>query len=67
MEEIREWLESGQDYAQGVGLYEKHGRSAVLRSTLAFGETDFTKGKLVHALQQLAGAAVPPAAAAARP
>ena len=53
MEEIQEWLESGQDYAQGVALYEAHGRSAVLRSTLAFGETDFTRGKLVHALQQL--------------
>lgn len=53
MEEIREWLESGQDYAQGVALYEAHGRSAVLRSTLAFGETEFTRSKLVHALQQL--------------
>ena len=77
MEEIREWLESGQDYAQGVALYAQHGRSAVLRSTLAYGETEFTRGKLVHALQQLlAGApavarpavvvpAPPPAAAAA--
>jgi hypothetical protein len=62
VEEIQEWLESGQDYAQGVALYEAHGRSAVLRSTLAFGETDFTRGKLVHALQQLAGTAPAPAA-----
>lgn len=53
MEQIQEWLESGQDYAQGVALYEQHGRSAVVRSTLAFGETDFTRGKLLHALQQL--------------
>ncbi|GAB3743067.1 hypothetical protein GCM10027594_22360 [Hymenobacter agri] len=61
MEEIQEWLESGQDYAQGVALYEAHGRSAVLRSTLAFGETEFTRAKLVHALQQLVDA-VPAAA-----
>ena len=65
VEEIREWLESGQDYAQGVALYEKHGRSAVVRSTLGFGETEFTRAKLVHVLQQLVGAAPP--AAVARP
>jgi hypothetical protein len=53
VEEIREWLESGQDYAQGVALYEAHGRSAVVRSTLAFGETEFTKAKLLKALQAL--------------
>jgi hypothetical protein len=52
---IREWLESGQDYAQGVALYEKHGRSAVVRKVLAFGETEFTRGKLLQELTKMAG------------
>jgi hypothetical protein len=46
-------LESGQDYAQGLALYDVHGRSEVVRKLLAYGETAFTRGKLVAALQQL--------------
>jgi len=56
VKEIREWLEKGQNYAQGVALYETHGKSRVVLKTLRYGETEFTRGKLKSELLKLAGA-----------
>lgn len=56
MKEIREWLEKGQQYAQGVALYETHGKSRVVLNTLRYGETEFTRGKLKSELLKLLGA-----------
>jgi hypothetical protein len=54
VKEIREWLEKGQDYAQGVALYEKHGKSRVVLSALRCGITAFTRQKLKSELEKLA-------------
>lgn len=56
MKEIREWLEKGQDYAQGVALYETHGKSRVVLTALRFGATEFTRQKLKAELTKLLGA-----------
>jgi len=62
MEDVREWLQGEErDYAAGVALYEAHGTSTVVRNLLAYGETEFTRGKLLQALEQLAGTAAPTA------
>lgn len=53
MKEIRKWLESGQDYAQGVALYETHGKSRVVLTALQFGATEFTRQRLVKELRKL--------------
>ncbi|MDO7876002.1 hypothetical protein Q5H93_14760 [Hymenobacter sp. ASUV-10] len=54
MEDVRDWLEGEErDYNAGVALYEVHGTSTVVRKLLALGETEFTRGKLLQALQQL--------------
>jgi hypothetical protein len=53
VKEIREWLEKGQDYALGVALYEKHGRSRVILSALRYGSSEFTRQKLKSELQKL--------------
>jgi hypothetical protein len=54
MEDVKDWLEGEErDYAAGVALYEAHGTSAVVRKLLAYGETEFTRTKLVQALEQL--------------
>ena len=53
MKEIREWLEKGHDYAQGVALYETHGTSRVVLTALRFGETAFTRQKLKAELTKL--------------
>ena len=55
MKEIREWLEKGQHYAQGVALYETYGKSGVVLKTLRYGETEFTRGKLKTELLKLLG------------
>ena len=49
-------MEKGQNYAQGVALYETHGKSRVVLNTLRYGETEFTRGKLKSELLKLAGA-----------
>jgi hypothetical protein len=46
-------MESGQDYAQGVALYETHGKSRVVLNALQYGATDFTRQKLKKELQKL--------------
>ena len=61
MKEIREWLESGQDYAQGVALYESHGSSQVVLTTLRYGATEFNRQKLRQELSKLAQEVTPPA------
>ncbi|MGI4873380.1 MAG: hypothetical protein ACRYFX_19655 [Janthinobacterium lividum] len=70
MKQIREWLEKGgQDYAQGVALYEAHGKSRVVLTALRRGASDFTRQKLREALAALSPAPptapgpVPPAVA----
>lgn len=56
MEDVRDWLEGEErDYDTGVALYEVHGTSTVVRKLLALGETEFTRSKLLQALQQLVG------------
>lgn len=71
MKEIREWLETGQDYAQGVALYESHGKSRVVLNALRRGSSDFTRQKLREELQKIASAsnvtANVPAAVPAKP
>jgi hypothetical protein len=54
VKEIREWLESGQDYAQGVALYETHGKSRVVLRSLQYGATEFTRATLRRELEKLA-------------
>jgi hypothetical protein len=53
VKEIREWLESGQDYAQGVALYERVGKSRVILNALRRGASDFTRQKLREELPKL--------------
>ena len=68
MKQIGEWLESkGQLYAQGVALYETHGKSRVVLNVLRHGESEFTRQKLRQELTKLVEAAGPPPAVAPRP
>jgi hypothetical protein len=60
VKEIREWLESGQDYAQGVALYESHGKSRVVLTALRRGVSDFTRQKLREDLTKLTQAITSP-------
>jgi hypothetical protein len=53
VKEIREWLKSGQDYAQGVALYERVGKSRVILNALQRGASDFTRQKLRDELSKL--------------
>ncbi len=57
MKEIREWLESGQQYAQGVALYERFGKSRIILNSLRRGASDFTRQKLREELAKLSQAA----------
>ncbi|RYY69347.1 MAG: hypothetical protein EOO13_09810 [Chitinophagaceae bacterium] len=52
--EIHAWLESDQDYIDGVALYEKYGTNNVLKKLLARSETAFNFKKLVEVLEDLA-------------
>lgn len=61
VKQIREWLEKGQDYAQGVALYETHGKSRVVLTTLRYGDTAFTRQKLVAELEKIAANSPMPA------
>ena len=60
MKQIREWLESGQDYAEGLALYESHGSSQVVLTTLRYGATEFNRQKLRQELSKLIQAVTPP-------
>lgn len=51
--EIREWLENGQDYGQGVALYERFGKSRVVLTALGRGASEFTRQKLKAELSKL--------------
>jgi hypothetical protein len=51
--EIREWLEKGQEYAQGLALYESHGSSRVVLTALRRGASEFTRQKLKAELSKL--------------
>jgi hypothetical protein len=64
--EIREWLEKGQDYAQGVALYETHGKSRVVLTALRRGASDFTRQKLREELSKLLQGSTPLAPARVR-
>lgn len=59
MKEIREWLERGQDYAQGVALYETYGSSQVVLKALRYGATEFTRQKLKKELEKLVSTSEP--------
>jgi len=53
-EQIQQWLGSGRrDFAAGVALYAAAGKSRVVARSLAYGETDFTRGLLERELQKL--------------
>lgn len=60
VKEIREWLESGQDYAEGLALYERHGSSQVVLTTLRYGATEFNRQKLRKELTSIAEVVTPP-------
>ena len=60
MKQIREWLESGQDYAEGLALYERHGSSQVVLTTLRYGATEFNWRKLRKELTNIAEVVTPP-------
>jgi hypothetical protein len=64
--EIREWLEKGQDYAQGVALYERHGKSRVVLTALRRGISDFARQKLREELSKLIQGVTPPTPARVR-
>jgi hypothetical protein len=66
VKEIQQWLEKGQDYAQGVALYEIHGKSRVVLNVLRRGASDYTRQKLREELKQLLEAH-PPAIATRTP
>jgi hypothetical protein len=51
-------MESGQDYAQGVALYETHGKSRVVLRSLQYGATEFTRATLRRELAKLVGSDV---------
>jgi hypothetical protein len=66
VKEIREWLEKGQDYAQGLALYESHGKSRVVLTALRRGASDFTRQKLREELSKLIQVVTPPVPARVR-
>jgi hypothetical protein len=55
-------LENGQDYAQGVALYESHGSSQVVLTTLRYGATEFNRQKLRKELSSINEVVTTPAA-----
>ena len=64
MKEIREWLETGQEYAKGVALYERFGKSRIVLNALRRGASDFTRQKLREELSKLVVQEVAPPARA---
>jgi vacuolar-type H+-ATPase subunit I/STV1 len=67
--EIKQWLASDQDFTAGVELYNRYGKSAVLRRMFANGSSSFVREKLLQSLQELAPVEVvdPKPAAAPKP
>lgn len=70
--DIRAWLASGQDFAQGVVLYDQVGTSATFKRLFDLGATAYSQGVLLRELSALvagppASAAPPPASAAPVP
>ncbi|WP_187261310.1 hypothetical protein [Pontibacter beigongshangensis] len=65
VEEIKNWLNSGQDYADGVALYEKYGSSGVRKRMFASGPSSFNREKLLESLQELVPAEPEPKTAKA--
>ena len=60
--DIRAWLASAQDFAQGVALYAQLGTSPALKRLFALEATPHSRGVLLRELRAL-GAEPPPAAA----
>ncbi|MGI4760470.1 MAG: hypothetical protein ACRYF0_07175 [Janthinobacterium lividum] len=60
--DIRAWLASGQDFTQGVALYDLVGTSATFKRLFALGATTYSQGVLLRELSALVAA--PPASAA---
>ena len=53
--EIRQWLNSEQDYERGVSLYEKYGADDFLKRMYAKGETAFNRRSLLEELEGICG------------
>ena len=64
VKDIREWLKSGLDYAQGVALYERFGKSRIVLNALRRGASDFTRQKLREELTKFSQQDVAPPARA---
>jgi hypothetical protein len=60
--DIRTWLASGQDFAQGVALYDELGTSDVFKRLFSLGASAYSQGVLLRELKALA--VEPPAAVA---
>lgn len=56
---IKEWLESDQEYNQGVQLYEEHGENATLKSFFRIRKTSYSEKKLLEGLQAIADKEAP--------
>ena len=57
--DIPAWLASGQDFAQGVALYELVGTSSTFRLLFGLGPTAYSRGVLLRELQALVLATPP--------
>ena len=57
MKQIRDWLAKDAPYAEGLALYETHGKSRVVLKSLQYGETTFTRATLRRELAKLVGEA----------
>lgn len=53
MNSIRDWLNGGKHYLEGLALYETYGQDAILKKALRQGYSSFRQEKLVKALRAL--------------
>ncbi len=65
--DIRAWLASSQDFAQGVALYAQLGTSAAFKRLFALEATPHSRGVLLRELRALGAEPPPPAAATPGP
>ena len=57
--DIRAWLASGQDFAQGAALYEQVGTSNTFKCLFGLGPTDYSRRVLLRELSALGAAPAP--------
>lgn len=53
LEQIQSWLDSDQDYDEGVNIYRKYGKDSSLHTIFEMTETSYTRRKLSEALTDL--------------